>query len=90
MNNLFINVILNETSDSKVMGIWIGKNKSKIKLIISNFSFGGVSEVKGGMLLFWALCGLRDEGLQGQKMKKFWKQISKICIVNISASEPSI
>jgi hypothetical protein len=45
---------------------------------------------KGGMLLFWALGGLRDEGRQGQKMKKFWKQISKICIVNISASEPSI
>jgi hypothetical protein len=41
MNNLFINGILNETSDSKVMGISIGKNKSIIKLIISNFLLNG-------------------------------------------------
>ncbi len=45
---------------------------------------------KGGMLLFRALGGLWDEGRQGQKMKKFWKKISKILIVDISASEPSI
>ena len=41
---------------------------------------------KGGMLLFRALGGARNEGRQGQKMKKF----SKILIANISASEPSI
>ena len=52
----------------------------------------GVSGVnpKGGMLLFRALGGARNEGRQGQKMKKFWKKFSKILIANISASEPSI
>ena len=45
---------------------------------------------KGGMLLFRALDGARNEGRQGQKMKKFWKKFSKILIANISASEPSI
>ena len=52
----------------------------------------GVSGVnpKGGMLLFRALGGARNEGKHGQKMKKFWKKFSKILIANISASEPSI
>ena len=42
------------------------------------------------MLLFPTLGGLGDEGRHGQKMKKFLKKISKILIVNISVSEPSI
>ena len=37
MNNLFIKVILKETSDFKVMEISIGKNKSIMKSMISNF-----------------------------------------------------
>jgi hypothetical protein len=34
--------------------------------------------------------GLWDEGRHGQKMKNFWEKISKILILNISASAPSI
>jgi hypothetical protein len=42
------------------------------------------------MFLFRALRGLSDEGWHGEKMKNFWKKFSKILIVNISASVPSI
>ncbi len=47
---------------------------------------------KGGMLLFPALGGLRDEGRHGQKKKKFLKifEIFEISIINISASKQSI
>jgi hypothetical protein len=41
---------------------------------------------EGGMLLFPALGGLRDEGRHGQKTKKFWEIFFKISIINISAS----
>ena len=48
----------------------------------------------GFMLKIWfmlrKLGGLGDEVRHGQKMKKFLKKISKILIVNISASVPSI
>jgi hypothetical protein len=45
---------------------------------------------KGGMLLFPALGGLRDEGWHGQKTKKFFEIFFKILIINISASKPNI
>ncbi len=45
---------------------------------------------KWGMLLFAALGGLWDEGLNGQKPKKVLKVFCQILIVNILASEPSI
>ena len=45
---------------------------------------------KGGMLLFPALGGLRDEDRHGQKTEKFWEILYEISIINISASKQSI
>ena len=60
------------------------------KTIANRLRNGGGVNPKGRMLLFWALGGLGDEGRHGRKMKKFRKKISKIFILNISASAPSI